>query len=332
MDLRLPWHQGQWSQLCRSRAANRLPHALLLQGRQGLGKRYFAQRLVGALVCQQPNADGDACGECRGCRLFQAGNHPDTLQVSPEGPGKLIKVDQVRHLTAFLERTTEFGGAKVVSLAAAEQMNINAANSLLKTLEEPAPGSLLLLISAHPRRLPATVRSRCQQLNFHPPAVEEALPWLSPQLAGNADPALLLRLAQGAPLEALELGDPDRWQRRQQLFQLFCDMVAGRKGPLEQSSAWLGGDVAENLGWLVHWHMDLIRLKMDPDPAGLRNPDLREPLSGLSRVFPVAVLFRQLDAVTRLRALSAGQVNMPLQMEAFLAQYPLAQRHRTPGG
>ena len=328
----LPWHGPQWQQLARTREADRLPHALLLHGPAGVGKRAFAEVFAAALLCQRPTAAHAACGECRGCRLFLAGSHPDTLRVQAEAPGKPIKVDQVRALCAFLDRTTEFGGAKVVRLEAAERMNTNAANSLLKTLEEPTPGSVLLLISTHPTRLPATVRSRCQQLAFQRPDSATALPWLEAQLADAGDPALLLQLAQNAPLAALALADPARLQRRRKLFQSFCQLVVGQSGALDDAALWQEGEVAENLGWLLDWHMDLIRLKMAPEPAGLQNPDLLEGLQGLAARLPTGVLFTQLEAVASLHALAATPANMSLQIEAFLAQYPLAGRRRTSGG
>ena len=327
----LPWHDAPWQQLWCSRTTARLPHALLLHGPAGVGKREFAERLTWALLCQRPTHEGDACGECRGCRLCRAGSHPDTLRVTPEAPGKPIKVDQVRALSAFLDRTTEFGGAKVVRLEEAERMNINAANSLLKTLEEPTPGSLLLLTSTHPTRLPATVRSRCQQLAFQRPDTARALPWLTARLAGQGDPELLLRLAQNAPLIALELADEARLQRRRKLFQSFQDLVAGRTGALDHAGLWQEGEVAENLGWLLDWHMDLIRLKMAEMPAGLRNIDLLAGLRSLVGQLSTETLFRQLEAVQRLHALAATPANMSLQIEAFLAQYPAARRPATGG-
>ncbi|MDX1655478.1 MAG: DNA polymerase III subunit delta', partial [Candidatus Competibacteraceae bacterium] len=201
MEERLPWHQPHWQRLAAGVEAGRLPHALLLSGPSGLGKMLFARQLTQSLLCRQPGENLTFCGKCRGCRLLAAGSHPDITRVEPEEPGKPIKVDRVRQLCAFLGQTAR--GYKVALLSPAEAMNPSAANALLKTLEEPPPGSLLLLVTAFPARLPATIRSRCQILAFTPPLRTQALEWLSPRVAGF-QAGLLLDLTGNAPLAALE--------------------------------------------------------------------------------------------------------------------------------
>ncbi|MFO7642692.1 MAG: DNA polymerase III subunit delta', partial [Candidatus Competibacteraceae bacterium] len=166
MDEGLPWHEPLWRQFQQSRAAGRLPHALLLAGPAGLGKLAFAKRLARALLCETPDVEGDACGRCRSCRLFQAGSHPDYRMEQPVEEGKAIRIDPIRELCGFLGFTAQYGGYKIALLEPADRLNLNAANSLLKTLEEPPGDCLLLLVTAHPARLPATVRSRCQKVSF----------------------------------------------------------------------------------------------------------------------------------------------------------------------
>jgi DNA polymerase III delta' subunit len=179
--MRYPWTHAQWTQLHQRRQQQRLPHALLLAGPPGLGKADFARDLAQSLLCEQPTAAGMACQHCRSCARFTATTHPDFLVVEPEEPGKAIKVDQVRDLISQFALASHQGGYRIAIVQPAEQMNLAAANSLLKTLEEPPADSLILLISARPSLLPATILSRCQRLEFAPPAHELALAWLNKQ-------------------------------------------------------------------------------------------------------------------------------------------------------
>lgn len=318
-DERLPWHQDLWRRIQQRRIAGRLPHALLLSGPAGLGKGAFARRLARALLCDRPDADGEACDQCRSCRLFRAGSHPDYSVVRPEEDGKIIKVDQVRALCGFLGYTTQYGGYKIALLEPADRLNVNAANSLLKTLEEPPGNSLLLLVTAQPARLPATVRSRCQTIGFDPPAMAVAVSWLAARVQDGLEPAALLEIAGGAPLAALVQADGERWRRRRELFEHYEHVLAGRADPIRAAESWTRGDLAENLRWLVGWHADLIRLKMSSEPPRLGNPDLRSALRRWADQQTPRALFDRLDAAIRLHALcTTTQVNAPLLLEAFL--------------
>lgn len=320
MSTLLPWHASQWRQLLQRKADNRLPHALLCSGPAGLGKRQFAEHFVQALLCTAPTREGFPCGLCRTCRLFLAGNHPDYLRVEPTEEGKPIKVDQIRELVAFLGYTSQLGGYKIALLNPAERMNLNAANSLLKTLEEPPGNSLLVLLSTAPARLPATIRSRCQQLLFQPPPFETALDWLKPRV--NGDPALLLSLSGGAPLQAQAYAEPGWLTHRQALFDAYCAVVTGQIDPVRAAEVWNQHDVAVNLRCLIGWHIDMIRLKMLRDPSSvpprLLNPDLRAALQRLAGRWSTPLLFQRLDAVIRLHALCVTQVNRQLLLEALL--------------
>lgn len=340
-DDRLPWHRDPWRRIQQRRAAGRLPHALLLSGPAGLGKGLFARRLARALLCERPDAGGEACGQCRSCRLFRAGSHPDYSMVQPEedykniendqpvgdagGTGakkkksKVIKIEQIRDLCAFLGYTAQYGGYKIALLEPADRLNVNAANSLLKTLEEPPGNSLLLLVTAQPARLPATVRSRCQKIGFDPPAMVAAVPWLAARVQPGLEPEILLEIAGGAPLAALAQADSEHWHRRRELFERYEQVLAGRVDPIRAAESWTRGDLAENLRWLIGWHTDLIRLKMNSEPPRLSNPDLRPALQRWADQQTPRALFERLDAAVQLHALcTTTQVNAPLLLEAFL--------------
>ena len=315
----LPWQHNAWRELAQRRHAARFPHALLFSGIVGLGKRLFAEQLIRSLLCKAAGEDGLPCGICRSCTLLAAGNHPDYLCVTPEDFGKSIKVDQIRELSAFLNHTSQFAGLKAALIDPADRMNSNAANSLLKTLEEPPGDSLLLLVSAHPASLPATVRSRCGEIKFKRPSNEEAVAWLSPQLR-DADPNLLLSLCHGAPLRAQTYAASDNLVRRQSLFKCYCDALAGQIDPVQAAKNWADGNIQEHLVWLIDWYTDMIRLKMASASPRILNPDFQSELQRLAAPLSERVLFHQLDSVLRMRELRTTQVNLEILLEAFFGE------------
>lgn len=213
----LPWQTQQWQRLGAQWRAGRCPHALLLSGQAGLGKRRFAEAFAALTLCEQPR-DGLACGSCRGCRLWQAGSHPDFLKVEPEKVGGALKVDEIRQLGGFVGRTSGREGARVVWLAPAEAMNINAANALLKNLEEPAASVIFLLVTDAPSGLLPTIRSRCQSVTFPSPGEEVALHWLKEGGLDGQSARRALALAGGAPLLALQLAEPESREAREQFL------------------------------------------------------------------------------------------------------------------
>ncbi len=262
-----PWLLSPWSALQGAQRANRFPHALLLTGPLGVGKRLLVEALARSLLCPRTDARGFACGQCPDCLLLAAGTHPDLVRVGPDEETKSgeIRVDAIRALAGTEGLTAHRGGWKLILIDPAHRMNVSAANALLKTLEEPAPSTLMCLVSEQPSRLTATIRSRCQALRLALPTEADALAWLTPQVRGlNA--ATLLHLAHGAPLRALELADKERLAVRDKLFAGFVAVAQGQRDPLAEAAAWNEADPALLLDWLSGWLSDLLRL------AGARGP------------------------------------------------------------
>ncbi len=255
-----PWLQSAWNELTRDR--QRLPHALLLQGMRGVGKHQLAMSLAQWLLCEQPQG-ATACGTCQSCNWLAQGGHPDLRLVEPldeasEGETarrgrRLISVDAIRQAMQLLDLSSHQGGWRIVLITPAEAMNAAAANALLKTLEEPPPYVLLILVSHQPRRLPATVRSRCRKLTVPKPSRQIALQWLADR--GLDDAEAWLEEAGGAPLLALELAKPERLAQRQR----FLDALAV---PAKQDWCELAQTMQQSLhdawGWLTRWTCDLI--------------------------------------------------------------------------
>ncbi len=322
MDEKLPWHEKLWQKLQLYLTNQRLPHALLLAGMVGLGKLVFARRLSQALLCDNPEIGGDSCGYCRSCCLFRAYSHPDFIRVSITGDSKSIGIDQIRELGHFLSLTSNYGGYKIALLEDVNSLNINAINSLLKTLEEPQGNSLLLLVSAQPSRLPATIRSRCQLISFKSPITSEAIAWLTPHVNSTLlDPQILLEISAGAPLAALDIANVARWNHRHKLFESYEQVSVGKKEPIQAAGSWMQGDINENIRWLISWHTDMIRLSMVSVPPWLVNPDLCSFLKRLASKWTLVRLFERLDAAIRLHMLcSTTQVNVQLMLEVFLSE------------
>jgi DNA polymerase-3 subunit delta' len=206
-----PWQQRIYAQAAASLEAGRLGHALLFAGPAQLGKRAVATRLAQRLLCENRSDDGEPCGQCRACHLLEAGTHPDYQFISfvPNKEGTRLRteivIEQIREVSERLSLTPQYGGAQIVILDPAEAINHAASNALLKTLEEPVEGRYLWLISAHPARLSATIRSRCQKLEFRLPPENESLSWL--RARGHSEPVAreALEAARGHP------GLADEW-------------------------------------------------------------------------------------------------------------------------
>lgn len=265
-----------WERLQGRRA--QLPHALLISGQRGIGKFDMAYAFAAGLLCEQPDNRGRACGRCSACNWLSQGNHPDFRLVQPEAlsgesaaadeetgkkkPSQQITIEQVRGLNDFLHVGTHRQGLRVVLLHPAEAMNRSTANSLLKSLEEPLPGTLFLLVSSESDRLLPTIRSRCQCLDMPLPAVAVATAWL----AGNRieDAGRWLALAGGAPLLAAELASSgQRGLLDTLLGQLQrgsgLDPLAAAAAVEKTLKADKGGTLTMKrvVDWLQKWGVDL---------------------------------------------------------------------------
>ncbi len=307
----LPWHHRQWQRVDAMRSSQRMPHALMLRGARGLGKGEFALRLSSLLLCE---AEERPCGTCRGCRLMTAGNHPDFLVVSPAEDKQTIGIEQIRALIDHVWLTTQYGGYKVVVVSPAELMTRQAANTLLKTLEEPPGAAVFILVAHESGLLPPTIRSRCQMLDFPLPEAARALPWLSARLPPEAPAETLLRLADGAPFSALEIAETGGAEARSELFQDLAALVTEGADPVAVASGWRSQEVAEVGRWLTTLTMDLIRLKTNQNPGPLTHEDLRHAMQPLARRLDLIRLFALLDVCLELRWLCARQTSFNPQL------------------
>ncbi len=319
----LPWQEEAWHRLAEARRRDRLPHALLLSGPRGLGKRAFGEALAAALLCSAPESSGHACGRCRSCRLLAAGTHPDFHCIEPEAPDRPIRIEAIRDLCDETVLSVG-GGRRVFLLVPAESMGTAAANALLKTLEEPPAGIHLLLVSHRPEHLPVTIRSRCNPVPFRLPSPGPAIRWLVGEEGVDAERAeLALALSGGGPLAARELlreGDLEAALGR---LEDLVGVAQGGRSPVAVAEAWQDQAPAEVLlremaGWLTA----LVRAHAGASGA------LESRLAGVA-VIRSAELHLLLDKVLEAQRRLVHNPNPRLLLETLLVDWRrLARRDR----
>ncbi|BFM16317.1 DNA polymerase III subunit delta' [Maricurvus nonylphenolicus] len=309
-----PWQLGEWQRLLTQHEQQKLPHALLLAGSRGLGKRQFAVAFGQLLLCAAPQ-QGRSCGACRSCELNSAQTHPDILLIEPEEAGKAIKIDQIRQVSEFVAKTAQQGGRKVVMVAPAEAMNVNSANALLKSLEEPAGDTTLILVSHTPSQVMPTIRSRCQQLSFPVPPKEQSLQWLANLVTGPVSAETLLDMSAGAPFAALGLLEGDRLEQRQTVEKQLIAVAQGQLSALDAAKNWSSMEVLDIVEWvLLCLHSGAIARAQGQDSDGV--------IALLGRIEP-SIIFRFQDKmlIVKRQLLSGANPNKQLVLEELLLDW-----------
>jgi hypothetical protein len=241
-----PWQQKIWQQLSEQISQQRLPHALLLQGMPGLGQRHFTEILSQRLLCLSV-VNQLPCQTCSACLQVKQATHPDYRWIEREEKAKQLKIEQIREAVQFMQSTA--AGWRIVIIDAAETMNANAQNALLKTLEEPGPAALFVLISYRSLGLLPTIRSRCQTLTLLPAQPQQVLDWWQrydapmdeqtwnffvkaekEKVNDDEDVAMLLQQTHGAPLAAWQARAPGRQVAHQQLLAALNGLRARTQG------------------------------------------------------------------------------------------------------
>ncbi len=322
-----PWQQQSWELLQRYIQRSRLPQGLLFNGPAECGKKHFAQRFAEAVLCTANGSEdavrqhGKACGKCHSCLLLAAGNHPDLVILAPPEDKKTIPVDAVRGFTQDATLTPQIASSRVCVIAPADAMTSEAANSLLKTLEEPAANNHMILVTEHVRHLPATIRSRCQIINLPLPTQEQSLQWLQQQRPPQQQWQELLNCAGGAPLRALSFEKSDIMQRRQQLFNSFAALISGQQAPLSAVAVWNEEGSEVLLKWLYEWTLDLLRGRQ----TGVENMRDLLTLRGLSDSIPDLDAGKLIALIEQLVSLNRGMgernLNRQMQLEALAVSF-----------
>jgi len=319
----LPWHAAANSRLQTAVAGGRLSHGLLLHGPDGVGKERFAAALAAALFCTRRGKQLAACGECADCLLSRAGSHPDlhwvrVLQDAKEKRAKKsIGVDQIRELSEKLSLTSMRSGYRVAVITPADLMTTAAQNALLKTLEEPAARTVLVLVTARPSRLLATLRSRSQRVEIARPEEQSALLWLKEMLDGGVSDRLLA-LAGGAPLKAVRLA-PHFEALESQMVQILEALLSGRAEITRLAEDMQGEGLPTRLDWLESWLGVAIRRRTLGDETRLTLPG-GPLLQRAAAAVNITQAFRLADRLREARRLLEGSAAPQLLVEVLLIE------------
>ncbi|QAU34590.1 DNA polymerase III subunit delta' [Janthinobacterium sp. 17J80-10] len=335
-----PWQEAAWSQLQSLRA--RLPHAILFHGPAGIGKTAFALGFAQALLCETPDATGHACGKCSSCGWFAQYSHPDFRRVRPEvleddengagdeddeaaepkktgkstkAPSKDIRIDQVRALADFMNISTHRQGKRVVLLYPAEALNGAAANALLKTLEEPPPNTVFVLVSNSLDRLLPTILSRCRKFSLDQPPLDQALAWLKAQGVSNAEDWLAEQ--GGAPLAAQQMAESGNRETMEEFLQHLAR--PGVEGALKTAEKMLKTAPAQQVEWLQRWLYDLFSIKLS---GKIRYyPRYQKQLLALGGQVETPALLRAIKDMGERRAIAEHPLSPKLFIEDMLLDY-----------
>jgi DNA polymerase-3 subunit delta' len=320
----MPWLTPVLEHFGQALDQGRLPHASLVTGERGVGKRQLAERIAALLVCDRRTSGmRTPCGECRQCQLRAGESHPDIRLYQPE-KSRMIRIDQVRSLSQFAVASPQVAGVKVAIVDRADQLNINAANALLKTLEEPASDVVLLLLQETGRPVLPTIRSRCRILPVATPPVEEATAWLAAELKASDDEpdperqALALYLAGGAPRLAMDLLGSGFLDQREAALDAFRQFMKGARTVATTARAFRDLGLEATLNLMEGWANDLARVMA----GGLaRDPGITEVVRYLAQSNPPWRAQQLVDAIRDSRRALVNNVNPELETDRLLIQW-----------
>lgn len=313
LDSDLPWLRGAQAAFDAALRSDRLGHALLVQVSPGQGGEWLALWIAARMFCRTPRrndglggataAMGLPCGVCLDCRRVLSGEQPDLLMVRPIEDSKEIRVDQVRELSAELSLTAHGGGRKLAIISPAERLNRNAANALLKTLEEPSGQALLLLVTGEASRLPATVQSRCTRLLASLSDTEAQVAWLLSRRPGSsaADWRAALTVLGPQPLAALEVDAAALSGLQRDTRRALDDAVRGTLDVVDTADRWGKDEFVLRIACIEAWIADRLReWAQGATGSGAR------------------ALFEALDHAREARRWSETPINKPLALERIL--------------
>jgi len=347
-----PWQSSVWEKLYASNFTNKtqtghFPHAILLAGVAGIGKKELALHLAKGLLCPSPQNNPqtgqiEPCQTCRSCQLFNSGNHPDFNHITtPEGK-KVIPVDNIRELIQWSVLSSQLGGKKIILIEPAEAMNPNASNSLLKTLEEPVSNTIIILLTNKKQALLPTIRSRCQTIDLALPEKQTSLQWLEHVLliqqtgAASNNAQLLLSLASGAPLFALELSQDEQLHVRNtiinhllSIFNDSADPVVIAETLFKQTKIKKATTKKKQLVFsaydVIYWMdsivSDLARLAQNCEQDKITNIDFFDTLQQLSIRLNLKNVLQLSDLINKAYYEIQGQININLLFEKLLIDW-----------
>lgn len=275
MSNKIIGHQNIITQLQNAVTSERVAGAYLFSGEQGVGKETVALYFANLILCENTTDKVSPCGECRACRKIKNGNHPDLRIIRPDGAQ--IKIDQMRELQQQIVYQPLEGERKIFIIANTEKMNDSAANSLLKTLEEPPAASTIILLTENLKTMLPTIRSRCQILTFYPMPTEELSKALMDSFSIDTEEAsaaaILSRGVIGKAITLIEKGITE--SGTVPAIMMETDLLAAFRLAEEFENE------QESLDDLITWYRDLMLLQQDAPKEYITHTDAIEQLQTL---------------------------------------------------
>jgi len=316
MEPLYPWFKHELEALSSLFIKQSLPHALLLTSAGGLGTANMVQHLSRLILCQQPaiSTEQGGCGQCKSCLLFAAGSHPDIYPITFEEGKKQLRVDQIRRASQFIQGTAQQGRNKVVTIEPADQMNLQAANALLKSLEEPPEGTFLILITDRPMSLLPTVRSRCFKMAIKPPTSDMQRDWLNQKIQDTNILEMLMSVCEGQPCKAMELYEGDGLEVRNKLHEDLEAMLSGKLSSVEIAAKWNKLPISQVMYWLSFWMTDACRFVGSKGQTLLRDPLTGKVVKYTIKNANADSIFTLTDYILETKAKFDNQANLNQQL------------------
>ena len=311
------WLQQVYQRLIQQQLGERPSHALLITGIEGLGKSLLIKEVIARIFCNQ-STDKYACGTCHSCAWLKAKHHPDLMFLEAEAANKAIRVDEIRALNDFLQLTPQLK-QKIAWIDGAHNMNINAANSLLKTLEEPPGHAWIFLSTAHPERLPITIRSRTQIYNIATPSIEQAHTFLAPFIKDSNIANTLLYFSQYAPLLALKRFD----EQGHILYRTMIDSFTNSLKNFINIKVFIDLMMANSefsLDILSIYLHNIICLQLGITTEAIYPHNLHENKILFTK-YSVTTLIKQYDELLLIKSRLSTQVRLDWQLESWVMKF-----------
>ena len=312
-------HLKQITMLQKAMAQKRVGHSYIFSGLSAIGKKTLALEFAQALNCENAAERQDACGSCPSCRKMMRGSHPDIHVL--ETQTQFIRIDAVRGIQDQMTFRPLEGRKRVFIIDDADKMNEPAANALLKTLEEPSPDNVLILVTARPFRLPQTILSRCRHVRFNPLPAENVARFLTAHKSLEpAKASALASLSGGSIGRALELDSEDMIAFRAGLSDLIRD--AGRHNPMSLLilASFLGQDkkhTQQGLSILNTYFRDALVYKETAQASMIINADDLSVVASLACRLEGEQLLHNISVVDKSRQSLDMNVNKSLTLDAM---------------
>lgn len=331
-----PWLHAPLSQLHARFKKGRLPHALLVHAAPGMGKRLLVEALVAVLLCEnrgeeiseqakqeaseEPGGEATAslaCGDCNSCLQLASGNHTDyRLLIPPEDKQSIVVDDTRSFINWTLLTSNSKSGVKIGVVDSVDVMNRSAVNSLLKTLEEPAAGTIIICIANWPGSLPATITSRCQMVPVPKGTASEVEQWLSGAGVDNA--AVALQRADGSVFQAFNSQAPGRQEQQARLQRSFCDIVSARAGIAVWVERLAKESPTDCLEAYLSYTADILRVSQGAEKY-CRNPDLIDMWKSTAPLLSTEQWFALFDRLQALHRIDNSSIKIQPVLETIFA-------------